>query len=298
MTRPFAFAAARTICRLPARAGAFAAMALFCTPAMAQSGVPVPEATGAYRSGAYPSPQGGAAANAAARAVNNQGYPFPYPFPGSAPAVAAPAAPVAASPAPGGAAAATNINPQSGRPLQQVSWTFEPPPPPRQFRLHDQITVMVKETSQVQSKGEMDRRKQADGRLKLTDWILLNKFSVVPDPQTAGNPTIAGGVDNKLRSQADLKTRDTMSFTITCEVTDLRPNGLLVLSGIKSVKNNDDAWEQCLTGLVRPEDVMPNNTVTSEKVAEMRIFKRESGHVPDGYRRGWLLRWLDTYQPF
>ena len=268
---------------------------LLCTPAGAQYGVPVPEATGAYRPGAYAVSPGGAGPNSAARAINNHGYPFPYPFPGSAPTAAAPAVP---GPAPGGASAAVNLHAQSGSPLQNVSWTFEPPTPPRQFRLHDQITVMVKETSQVQSKGEMDRRKQANGALKLTDWILLNKFAVAPDPQSEGDPTIAGAVDNKLRSQADLKTRDTMTFTITCEVTDIRPNGVLVLSGVKSVKNNDDAWEQCLTGLVRPEDVMPNNTVTSEKVAEMRIFKRESGHVPDGYRRGWLLRWLDTYQPF
>lgn len=278
---------------------AFAAMVLFCGSVFGQSGVPIaPEATGAYRSGAYSSQPGGGGPTSAARAINGQGYPFPYPFPGSTPTPPAPAAPAVAAPAPGGASAAININSQSGRPLQQVSWTYEPAPLPRQFKLHDQITVMIKETSQVQSKGEMDRRKQTAGVLKLTDWILLKKFSVVPDPQTAGDPTIGGTVDNKLRSQADMKTRDSMTFTITCEVSDIRPNGLLVLSGIKSVKNNEEAWEQCLTGLVRPEDVMPNNTVTSEKVAEMRIFKRESGHVPDGYRRGWLLRWLDTYQPF
>ena len=43
---------------------------------------------------------------------------------------------------------------------------------------------------------------------------------------------------------------------------------------------------------------MPNNTVLSENVADMRIVKRETGHVRDGYRRGWALEWLDKWQPF
>jgi flagellar L-ring protein FlgH len=33
-------------------------------------------------------------------------------------------------------------------------------------------------------------------------------------------------------------------------------------------------------------------------VADIKILKHENGHVRDGYDRGWLLKWLDTYQPF
>ena len=44
--------------------------------------------------------------------------------------------------------------------------------------------------------------------------------------------------------------------------------------------------------------MLPNNTVISEKVAELSIDKREEGMARDGYRRGWLLQWLDKYQPF
>lgn len=185
-----------------------------------------------------------------------------------------------------------------GLTVADTSWTFEKPPEPRKFKLNDQVTILVKENTQVSSDGEMDRRKQADGMMTLTDWIVFDKFAVIPDPQSHGNPTVGGAMSNKLRSQANLQTRDSMSFKIAVRVADIRPNGYLVLEGVRSIHNNNETWEQCLTGVVRPEDVLPNNTVQSENVGELRIFKRESGHVRDGYRRGWLLKILDKYQPF
>jgi flagellar basal body L-ring protein FlgH len=38
--------------------------------------------------------------------------------------------------------------------------------------------------------------------------------------------------------------------------------------------------------------------VSSENVADMRLVKRETGQVRDGYKRGWVTQWLDTYNPF
>jgi flagellar L-ring protein precursor FlgH len=185
-----------------------------------------------------------------------------------------------------------------GVPLSQASWTFEAAPPPKQFKLNDQLTVLVSEKSVVTSEGQMDRRKKADGHLTLSDWISLNNWSIRRAPQSSGDPKVAGEVENKYRAQADLETRDSMTFKIAVRVVDIRPNGTMVVEGTKNVRNNNEFWEASLAGVVRPEDVLPNNSVLSENVAELRIVKREAGHVRDGYRRGWLLEFLDRYQPF
>jgi flagellar L-ring protein precursor FlgH len=189
-------------------------------------------------------------------------------------------------------------NPDRRQPLTlaEYSWTY--PKELDEIRLNDLVTVIVDEKSAVISEGEMDRKKKAHGDLILKDWILLKGLAAVPDPQTLGDPHIRGEVDNKMRSEAGLETRDSMKFRISCRVVDIRPNGNLVIEGRRTVRNNSEVWEQSLTGEVRPKDVLPNNTVLSENVAELRIDKREAGHVRDGYRRGWLLRWLDKWQPF
>jgi flagellar L-ring protein precursor FlgH len=185
-----------------------------------------------------------------------------------------------------------------GMTLANMSWTYQPTPEPKEIELHDLITVVVDIKSQVISEGEMDRRKKADGTLALKDWIKLEGLSIVPAPQNNGDPTMSGYMNNKFRAESELETREAMKLRIAAEVIDIRPNGLLVIDGQRTIQNNEESWELSLTGIVRPEDVLPNNTVLSENVDKLRINKREKGHVMDGYRRGWLLKWLDTYQPF
>lgn len=190
-------------------------------------------------------------------------------------------------------------NPESRPPLDMYrNWTAERPIEPQTIELHDLVTVVIKEESVVISEGQMDRKKKAYGDLRLKDWILFKGFAMVPDPQTAGDPHIRGEVDNKMQSNAQLETRDSIKFRIACSVVDIRPNGNLIIEGRRTIRNNDELWEYSLNGEIRAKDVMPNNSVFSENVANMRLFKREAGHVRDGYRRGWLLKWLDKVQPF
>ena len=184
--------------------------------------------------------------------------------------------------------------------LSQQSWMYRPVEQAREIRLHDLITVMVDEKAEMLSEGEVERRRKTDGLWALKDWIgfLDGGFGVRPDPQTYGDPTISHKADGKYRAEGGVETLELMKFRLTCRVVDVRPNGHLVIEGRRAIQNNDESWEVALTGVVRAEDILPNNSVLSELVAELRISKREAGIVRDGYRRGWFLQWRDRYKPF
>lgn len=182
--------------------------------------------------------------------------------------------------------------------LATCSPFYDPAPLPKQFRKHDLITVVVNQQSQVVSEGEMDRRKKASLDMVLKDWVVLKGWSVRPDPQSEGSPKIAGEMNNKYRAESELETRSAMKFNIAARVVDIRPNGNLILEGRRWIANNDEVWEFAITGEVRPKDVLDNNTVLSENVADLWIEKRERGHVRDGYRRGFVTKFIDRYQPF
>jgi flagellar L-ring protein precursor FlgH len=182
--------------------------------------------------------------------------------------------------------------------VETTSLYYQPPEPLRQIKKHDLITVLVNDMAEVVSAGQMQRRKNATYDAELQDWVLFKGFTMIPDPQSAGSPEINGQLDNQYRATSTLQTENQMSFSITAEVVDIRPNGLLVIEARQWIEENEDTWERALIGIVRPEDVTPANTVTSEKIAELKIYKRETGYVKAGWSRGWFGRIFDVIQPF
>jgi flagellar L-ring protein precursor FlgH len=183
--------------------------------------------------------------------------------------------------------------------LTDVSWTYQKADENRAVKLHDLVTVLVDDKSIMSSDHELDRKKTGYGDLQLPNWILLKGFrKVVDDPQSGGAPHIRGQIDNKIQAHGTLTTTDAVKFHIACEVVDIRPNGNLVLEGHRSIKTNEEVWEFSLSGEVRADALLPNNTVLSDNIAALRIDKEQGGQVRDSYRQGWALKWLDKWQPF
>ncbi len=182
--------------------------------------------------------------------------------------------------------------------LQRDSWYFIPPEPVKTIQLNDIVTVIVTEKSQTTSTGDSQRRTQSSLDMRLRNWIQLQQFSLVPLPTTVGEPRVRGSNDSQMNTTAQTQSQSLINFRIAARVVDIRPNGNLVIEAHRTIRNNDESWEQSLSGVVRREDVSPQNTVTSEDISELQIHKREAGAVREAYRRGWLLQQLDRFKPF
>lgn len=183
--------------------------------------------------------------------------------------------------------------------LETGSWTYIPPIRPRRISIHDRVTIRVDELASTTQEGEVERRKTASYNAVLQDWIrLIGLKAIKPNVQADGDQTIAGQLQQLYRAEGDVATRESLALNIACTVADIRPNGDLVIEGHKQIRINDDFWEVSLTGICRHEDVGPDNVVLSRNIANMKLDKRERGHVRDAYKRGWLVRWLDEFHPF
>ena len=182
--------------------------------------------------------------------------------------------------------------------VSNCSWVYQKSEPPPHLKLHDLIKIVVQEKNALDSQGNVDRRKTGVFNAQLKNWVFLKGLSLKNDPLTAGQPQANGTLDQEYQANMELQTKATLSFSIEATVVDIRPNGNLVIEAHKQVQDNEDIWDQSLTGLIRPQDVLPNNTVQSENIAELMINKKEVGHVRDAYRRGWLTRLYDRFSIF
>ncbi|MEM9586937.1 MAG: flagellar basal body L-ring protein FlgH [Planctomycetota bacterium] len=198
--------------------------------------------------------------------------------------------------APGTAAAIAG--PEPGLTLEQTSWIYDPPRPLRTFAVHDLITIRVDEIARVMAEGNAENRKLSQFSAVLSDWIRLTRGRLRPDPQENGDPTVAGQTNGQFRAESSVDSRESMTFNITAEVVDIKPNGNLALEARKTFHVNDNSWTTALVGFCRAQDVGPDNVVLSRDMMGLEITKRDHGHLRDGYKRGWLTRALDRMNPF
>ena len=78
----------------------------------------------------------------------------------------------------------------------------------------------------------------------------------------------------------------------------MKPNGTILLEARKVIQNQDDYSEYTLTGEVRSSDINPDNTASSENIANLQIVKKQQGRVYASTKRNWGVRLLDFLSPF
>jgi flagellar L-ring protein precursor FlgH len=185
--------------------------------------------------------------------------------------------------------------------LDNSSFMYRKLPPEseqRELQLNDIITVLVDYKSALQSDGDANSKKTASFNAVLSDWLKFDGKNILPAPQNNGDPKVSGAVTSQFKTQADVKQKDALTFKIATSVVDIRPNGNLVIEGRSEVQNDDEVWEQSLTGVLRRQSIGPDRTVRSDDIAERRIRIRKKGFVHDGTNRGWLVKWYDEVKPF
>ena len=196
--------------------------------------------------------------------------------------------------------AATSQGPLDGGPkLRDSSWTYVPPRQPRKFAKHDSIFIMVSETAQSSSESDVQRRKNSIFDAVLQDWVMLRGlFTLKPAPQSDGDPRARGQLNQTLRAENDLESRESIQLKITAQVADILPNGHIVLEAHRQLRVNNETFEVSLSGVCDPEDIAADRSVRSERIMNLMLERRNRGHTRDAVRRGWMTRFMDTFNPF
>jgi flagellar L-ring protein precursor FlgH len=81
-------------------------------------------------------------------------------------------------------------------------------------------------------------------------------------------------------------------------VTQVLPNGNLVVSARQEVRVNDELRDLQVSGVIRPQDIASDNTVQHDRMAEARISYGGRGEISDVQHPRWGQQVLDAILPF
>ena len=89
-----------------------------------------------------------------------------------------------------------------------------------------------------------------------------------------------------------------LSGFVAVRVRKQMPNGDLYVEGTKVVMINNEEYHLYVSGVIRPADVGPDNSVASSRVADAEVEFTGRGDMADSIDRGWLTKLIDWLNPF
>ena len=118
-------------------------------------------------------------------------------------------------------------------------------------------------------------------------------------PEAVSSSTLLGiDTDLKNKGTGEIKRADEINLKLAAVVTQILPNGNMVIEGYQEVRVNFDLRELSIRGIVRPEDISATNTISYEKIAEARISYGGRGHIQDVQPPRYGAQLLDIINPF
>ena len=97
---------------------------------------------------------------------------------------------------------------------------------------------------------------------------------------------------------AALKRNETVALRLAGVITQVLPNGNLVVSASQELRVNSELRQLEVTGVVRPQDIASDNTVMHDRMAEARISYGGHGQETDVQTPRWGQQILDILMPF
>ncbi|MDO1528341.1 flagellar basal body L-ring protein FlgH [Fulvimonas sp. R45] len=159
---------------------------------------------------------------------------------------------------------------------------------PRAHRVGDILTIALVESMQASKKASTSTSKKDKAGIDAP--VILGHALSVGGKAAA----IATGADRSFDGSGDSSQSNQLSGSITVTVAQRLANGNLVVRGEKWLTINQGRELVRVAGIVRPQDIGPDNSVPSTRVADARIVYTGRGTLADANRQGWLSRFFSS----
>ena len=168
------------------------------------------------------------------------------------------------------------------------------------FRVGDIITINLNERMQASKNASSTIQKDSDLNVGVPNILGM---AISPKNPLSGISAL-GMTEKNLSLEASANAKrstkgsgqagqsNSLAGSITVTVADVLPNGVLVVRGEKWLTLNTGDELIRISGLVRPDDISTDNTVSSTRIADARITYSGTGTFANASQPGWLSRFF------
>jgi len=170
------------------------------------------------------------------------------------------------------------------------------------YRVGDIITVLIEEKLDTAVTSNTNTKKESDVDSKAN--ASANEFLVAKKPggleliSKEKLPNWQIEAENEMKARGQTRRSSEFETTVPCMVKAVLDNGNLLIEGSRVVGINREDSRILVTGMIRPRDISPANTVLSSRVADAQIILKGRGPLWNNQRRGLLTRLLDWISPY
>lgn len=161
----------------------------------------------------------------------------------------------------------------------------------RAAQVGDILTVKINIADKAEVGNSTSRSRNGSENVGIAS--LLGLQNILPDD---------GAVDAKSSSksggQGTTSRSETINMTMAAIVTDVLPNGNLVIKGRQEMRVNFELRELIVTGIVRPQDIGRDNSIAHSQIAEARISYGGRGQLTDVQQARWGQQIYEALFPF
>lgn len=158
----------------------------------------------------------------------------------------------------------------------------------------DILTVTLQENTNASKKASTNTTKESDATL---GGVTFMGKGVTNNGRNMLDFGLAA--DRSFKGEGDSSQSNSLNGKITVTVSEVLPNGNLMIRGEKLLTLNQGVEHIRISGIIRTDDISPDNTIHSSKIANAKIIYGGEGVIAETNSKGWLQRVFDSsFWPF
>lgn len=165
--------------------------------------------------------------------------------------------------------------------------------------LGDILTVVIQIDDRAKISNATSRSRTGSEQMNIPALLGLPSLAATVLPAGTGiDPAISLSSTSSSDGTGSVDRSEKIELRIAATVTDILPNGHMVIRGTQEIRVNNELRDLQVTGVIRPEDISRRNEIPYDRIAEARIVYGGRGQLTDVQQPRYGQQVVDILMPF